>query len=66
MKTKLLEYYKLILNKVSFDANLFFKEYQKAIKSLQNNEIDHLEHWLKETGLHAIVSRSNGDHVSMT
>ncbi len=57
MKTKLLDYYKMILHKVSFDANLFLKEYQKAIKSLQNNEISHLDNWLKETGLSAMLSQ---------
>lgn len=63
MKTKLLDYYKMILNKVSFDANLFLKEYRKAIRSLQNHdEIGHLENWLRETGLHAIVAQSQDNH----
>lgn len=57
MKTQLLDYYKMILHKVSFDANLFFKEYQKAIKNLQNNEIGYLDNWLKENGLYAILSQ---------
>jgi hypothetical protein len=67
MKTKLLDYYKMVLHKVSFDANLFLKEYRKAIKSLQtNDEIGHLENWLRETGLHTIVARSQDNRVPMT
>jgi hypothetical protein len=64
MKTKLLDYYKMILHKVSFDANLFLKEYRKAIRSLQDNdEVLHLKNWLKETGLHTIVAQSQDNHL---
>jgi len=62
MKTQMLDYYKMILRKVSFDTRLFLKEYRKAIQSLQNNEVSHLDNWLKEAGLHVIVSRSNENH----
>ena len=31
-----LDYYKYILEKVSFDPNLFLKEYRKAQKALKN------------------------------
>ena len=58
MKTKLLDYYKMILNKVSFDANLFVKEYQKAVRSLQINEVDDLNDWLKSNGLMVMASQS--------
>jgi len=67
MKTKWLDYYKMILHKVSFDANLFFKEYQKAVKSLQSNdEIGRLENWLRETGLHTMVAQSQDNRITMT
>lgn len=64
MKTKLLDYYKMILNKVSFDAGLFLKEYRKAIKSLQSNdEVSHLKNWVKETGLHTIVAQAQDNQM---
>lgn len=67
MKTKLLDYYKVILHKVSFDAKLFRKEYGKAVRSLQNNnEIGHLKNWLKETGLHSILSHVQDSDMSVT
>lgn len=67
MKTKLLDYYKMILHKVSFDANLFLKEYRKAIKSLENNdEVLQLKNWLKETGLHTIIAQSSDNRIPMT
>jgi hypothetical protein len=56
MNTKLLDYYKMILNKVSFDAKLFFKEYQKAVRALQSHEVGDLNNWLKSNGLYVIVS----------
>jgi hypothetical protein len=31
MRTTFLDYYKIILDKVSFDHRLFTKEYQKAV-----------------------------------
>lgn len=53
IKTKLLDYYKLVLSKVSFEPKLFFKEYKKATKALGANEIGDLDIWLKESGLNA-------------
>ncbi len=41
----MLEYFKTILSKVSFDQKLFEKELKKAIKSLINNEIVILKEW---------------------
>lgn len=65
MKTKLLDYYKMILNKVSFDANLFVKEYQKAVRSLHINEVDDLNDWLKSNGLIVMASRSEKNHQTV-
>lgn len=53
MNTSFLDYYKMILDKVSFDPNLFLKEYNKAIRSLHNHEIGDLNRWLQANGLHA-------------
>ena len=47
-----LEYYKLVLSKVSFDAALLQKEYKKALKYLSNHEQQEFERWLHEQNLH--------------
>ncbi|HYI78475.1 MAG TPA: hypothetical protein VEW65_12710 [Chryseolinea sp.] len=44
--TAFLDYYKMILDKVSFDRNLFYKEYMKAVRNLQPDEITELDNWL--------------------
>lgn len=48
MKTSFLDYYKMILQKVSFDPKLFKKEYKKAIKTLKTSEARLLEKWIRE------------------
>ncbi len=40
----------MILLKVSFDIDLLKKEYQKAIDSLNENDLSHLNHWLENKG----------------
>lgn len=45
MKTSLLEYYKLIISKVSFDPQLILKEYQKALRVLNGSESAELRRW---------------------
>ena len=51
MKTSFLDYYKMILEKVSFDRRLLIKEYNKALQMLQPGEARELEYWLKANGL---------------
>lgn len=51
MKTSFLDYYKLILQKVSFDKRLLVKEYQKAIKALQPDELEEFDRWLQANNL---------------
>ena len=41
----MLQYFKTILNKVSFSAELFEKELRKAIKTLVGRELDDLKNW---------------------
>ncbi len=41
----MLEYFKTILSKVSFDKRLFEKELRKAIKSLVDQEVMMLKEW---------------------
>ena len=53
MARAMLEYYKTVLQKVSFDARLFSKELKKAISKLLPYEIEELKHWL----LHFITDK---------
>jgi hypothetical protein len=46
-KNTLLDYYKTILEKVSFDSQLFSKEYNKAINALSHEERAALNNWIK-------------------
>lgn len=44
----MLEYFKTILAKVSFDRRLFEKELRKAIKALVTEELEELKMWCYE------------------
>ena len=44
-KMSMLEYVKLILEKVSFDRKLFEKELQKGLKQLVPAEVKQLKEW---------------------
>ena len=50
MKKSFLDYYKLVLDKVSFDQQLFRKELSKALKTIDHHEVDDLLQWLNEKG----------------
>ncbi len=50
MKNSFLDYYKMILEKVSFDQTLLVKEYQKAMKLLEGDEKDQFHDWLINEG----------------
>ena len=52
MKTPFLDYYKLILDKVSFDQQLLMKEYRKALNVLTEQEAFDLQQWLSTNGYH--------------
>ena len=45
-KTSRLEYAKLILHKVSFDARLFRKELNKSLTWVSREEAIHLKEWV--------------------
>ncbi len=47
-KNTMLDYSKLILQKVSFDIQLFHKELGKALTHLCEHEIKELENWLRK------------------
>jgi hypothetical protein len=42
-----LDYYKTILEKVSFDGQLFNKEYRKARNRLSEEEVASLDDWIR-------------------
>ena len=42
------EYTKTVLKKVSFDAKLFCKELEKAVKRLLPAEIEELKYWVQQ------------------
>lgn len=44
----MLEYAKTILEKVSFDVNLFKKEFEKAVKMLMPEEVNELISWIRK------------------
>jgi hypothetical protein len=48
MNLTALDYIKMILEKVSFDASLFEKELKKALKSLMPIEMKELKAWCYE------------------
>ena len=64
MKNSFLEYYKLVLDKVSFDSNLFRKEYHKAVKGLSEVEKNELQHWLRARDLYQHLSKPENEKVS--
>lgn len=41
----MLEYAKMVLKKVSFDKNLFVKEYRKFLRILSSQEVVELVQW---------------------
>ncbi len=55
----MLEYFKTILSKVSFDKWLFEKELRKAIKALVPGEVEQLKNWCYEQFAHLYESVLN-------
>jgi len=51
MQNTFLDYYKIVLDKVSFDHQLFMKEYRKALGLLSAREVNDLHSWLDAKGL---------------
>lgn len=48
MPTRMFTYTKSILERVSFDPILFYKEFQKALKVLLPYEIEQLKDWVMQ------------------
>ncbi len=51
MTKTILEYSKMILEKVSFDIKLLEKEYKKAVEMLSPLEIQQLNFWVNQKGM---------------
>jgi hypothetical protein len=54
MKTKqsMLDHCKKVLQCVSFDSRLFWKEYRKAVFWLLTSEVRELKKWIRENKFH--------------
>ena len=61
MKKSFLDYYKEILEKVSFDSNLLNKEYQKAIRCLKPSEVDQFNNWIYQKGFDSSLVRAQAN-----
>ncbi|WP_139958039.1 hypothetical protein [Flavicella sediminum] len=48
MAREVYDYTKTVLQKVSFNAELFYKELEKAVKKLLPHEVKELKIWLRE------------------
>ncbi len=59
MKTSFLDYYKMILSKVSFDSQLLTKEYTKAINMLNPPEVQELNRWCHQNRL--MIQKESGE-----
>jgi hypothetical protein len=46
MSRMIYDYTKMVLERVSFDPELFAKELKKAIRNLLPYEVEHLKKWL--------------------
>lgn len=57
IKNSFLEYYKMILSKVSFDTTLLQREYLKAVETLQAAEVEILNLWMRKQGLIQLVAK---------
>ena len=62
MSRPYLDYYKTILEEVSFDPQLLRKEYMKALKILNQSEGIELQQWLENSEfnlLHNLTNENN-------
>ena len=51
-----LDYYKMILDRVSFYPELFIKEYKKAKRHLDASEVEKFNRWIDERGFQVILN----------
>jgi hypothetical protein len=58
-----LDYYKMILDRVSFYPELFVKEYRKAKRHLQPSDVDDLHRWMNERGFQVLLTDQVGERA---
>lgn len=51
-----LEYYKMILERVSFHPELFIKEYKKASRHLHASDVGDLNQWINTRGFQVLLN----------
>ena len=51
-----LDYYKMILDRVSSYPEVFIKEYRKAKRHLQAAEVNDLNRWISERGFQVLLN----------
>ena len=51
-----LDYYKMILERVSFHPQLFVKEYEKANRHLHAAEVGDLNRWINARGFQVLLN----------
>lgn len=56
MNNSFLNYYKLVLDRVSFSEQLLIKEYNKATKALSTEELIQLDDWMISNQLMADIN----------
>ena len=60
-----LDYYKMILDRVSFYPELFVKEYRKAKRQLQPSDVDDLHRWIHEKGFQILLNERKMSEPSL-
>ena len=55
----MLEYTKMILEKVSFEPAIFRKELRKSLRYISREEYNHLRNWVKDKFGHLNQTRIN-------
>lgn len=58
-RNSFLNYYKTILEKVSFDHLLLKKEYNKALQTLHSSDHSKLDQWMYKNGLMKKLNERN-------
>jgi hypothetical protein len=55
-KKSMLDLCKIVLQRVSFNSNLFLKEYRKSLSWLAPMEVKELKNWIRENKLNRICT----------
>ena len=58
-----LDYYKMILDRVSFYPMLFTKEYKKARRHLDASDVEDLQRWINARGFQVLLNEHTSEEV---